>query len=189
VLEGIALLNLADLLRARQQPAEAEQLLRESIPILEAAVGPGHMYVAVARYGLAESLAKQGRTAESVLEYRAALGIMLEAVPADHPDAADIKRGLALALLAVGLDDAARRDEATKLVQEAWERHRQDDVPAARRAWTQFALARVQAEVASGAQARRSAIDHARAAAALLDDAGATDSTERREITAWLRER
>jgi CHAT domain-containing protein/tetratricopeptide (TPR) repeat protein len=78
--------NLANLLFAMGDLADAERLYARAGRDWAASLGPTHRYVAMATAALAETVANRGQQARAISLYKRALEIRRRSLPKDHPD-------------------------------------------------------------------------------------------------------
>jgi CHAT domain-containing protein len=106
--------NLATLLKYTGRYFEAEPLLRKSLTIREATLGPNHPVVATSLGNLALLLTTTGKYAEAEPLYRRALAIKIKTLGRNHSAVASTLGNLALLLQSTG-----RNAEAVPLLRRA----------------------------------------------------------------------
>lgn len=111
--------NLGQLLETRRQYGPAEALLRESLAMGQKLQGPAHPAVAISWNNLASLLEEMGKP-EAEADYRQALAIRRQVLPATHPHTAYTLVGLGQYLV-----DRGRFAEAEPLLQEGLSIRRQ----------------------------------------------------------------
>ena len=94
--------NLAFLLQAQGNYAEAEPLCRDALRVAQRLFKGDHLYVATSLNGLAVLLQVQGKDAEAEQLFRAALKMWQRLFKGDHPYMATILNNLAFVLQAQG---------------------------------------------------------------------------------------
>lgn len=111
--EGLAYLNLGNVLLAREHIDEAIEAYRRAASISRERLGPEHPRVARALANEARVLRVSGDLEQAISKYRASLEVLEKALGPDHPDLGLVLSNLTIALLrhgdALAAVDAAER--------------------------------------------------------------------------------
>ena len=109
-LDGNEIVSFKELLMANS--AQAEPLCKQSLKIVEKALGPEHPDVATCLNNLAAVYYTQGKCAEAEPLYERSLKIRKKMLRPDHPDVATTYENMAVLYRQIGKEDEAEILEA-----------------------------------------------------------------------------